>query len=69
MTIFNTHSEIHVNAKRALLEQMMNYKQAITHVNQNKNFNNSVYNSTRILESKLSTSSQGKIMMQGKTFY
>ena len=29
MTVFNTHTEIHANAKRALPDQMMNYKQAI----------------------------------------
>ena len=30
MTIYNTHTEIHFNAKRALPDQMINYKQAIT---------------------------------------
>ena len=30
MTIYNTHTEIHDNAKRALPDQMINYKQAIT---------------------------------------
>ena len=30
MTIYNTHTQIHINAKIALPDQMINYKQALT---------------------------------------
>ena len=30
MTIYNTHTQIHSNAKRALPDQMLNYKHALT---------------------------------------
>ena len=41
MTIYNNHTQIHNNSKRALPDQVINYKMALTnyftHVNQNKN--------------------------------
>ena len=47
MTIYNTHTEIHDNANRALPDQMINYKQAKSnHLLTNKK--NSHYHKSKI---------------------